>query len=202
MTPPDGAAGHADPLQAARALLQPGEELVWADRPGADELARAKLPHVIRGVLGLVVIAGFLWFSFIPHWPGSFGGLLLAILLAVAVLYCGWLLAAPQVARRAAPQTLYAVTDRRVLISESWPFRRLASFAAAELDEPQVIAGAGGRGTVVFISRTKPWWRRSAGGSYQIEAFFGIAEAARVGELIAELRSPAPESPEASDSGR
>jgi hypothetical protein len=192
----------ADPLAAARALLQPGEQLVWADRPGADALVRAKLPQVIRGGLGLAVIAGFLWLSFLPNWPGGANGLLLAVLLVVAVLYALWLLAAPLVARRAVATTVYAVTDRRVVVGESWPFRRLASFTPAELDAPQVMPGEGGRGTVVFISRKKPWWRRSAGGSYQIEAFFGIAEAARVGELIAELRSPAPESPEASDSGR
>lgn len=192
----------SDPLSDARALLAPGEQLVWADRPGADDLARAKLPQVIRGGLGLAVIAGFLWLSFIPNWPGGLGGLLLAVLLAVAVLYCAWLLAAPQVARRAAPQTVYAVTDRRVLVGETWPFSRLASFAPAELDDPQVIAGEGGRGTVVFVNRKKPWWWRSAGGSYQIEAFFGIAEAARVGALIAALRTPAPEIQDASDSDR
>jgi hypothetical protein len=191
-----------DPLDAARALLAPGEQLVWADRPGADALARAKLPQVIRGGLGLAVIAGFLWLSFIPNWPGGAGGLLLAVLLVVAVLYALWLLAAPLVARRAVPHTVYAVTDRRVVVSETWPFRRLASFTAAQLDDPQVMPGEGGHGTVVFISRKKPWWWRSAGGSYQIEALFGIAEAARVAALIAALRNPDSDGQEASDSAR
>jgi hypothetical protein len=191
-----------DPLDVARALLAPGEQLIWADRPGADALARAKLPQVIRGGLGLAVIAGFLWLSFIPNWPGGAGGLLLAVLLVVAVLYALWLLAAPLVARRTAPHTVYAVTDRRVVVSETWPFRRLASFTAAELDYPQVMPGEGGRGTVVFISRKKPWWWRSAGGSYQIEAFFGIAEAARVAALIAALKNPDSDGREASDSAR
>ena len=154
-----------DPLSAARALLQPGEDLVWADRPGADALARAKLPQVIRGVLGLAVIAGFLWLSFIPHWPGGLGGLLLALLLAAAVLYCLWLLAAPLVAR-------------------------------------QVVPGEGGRGAVVFVNRKKPWWWRSAGGSYQMEVFFGIAEAERVGELIAELKADALEAQSIRGNGR
>jgi hypothetical protein len=191
-----------DPLDAARALLAPGEQLVWADRPGTDALARAKLPQVIRGGLGLAVIAGFLWLSFIPNWPGGAGGLLLAVLLVVAVLYALRLLAAPLVARRAVPHTVYAVTDRRVVVSETWPFRRLASFTAAQLDDPQVMPGEGGHGTVVFISRKKPWWWRSAGGSYQIEAFFGIAEAARVAALIAALRNPDSDGQEASDSAR
>lgn len=200
LTHPENA--PSDPLSDARALLAPGEDLIWADRPGAEALARAKLPQVIRGGLGLAVISGFLWISFIPNWPGGLGGLLLAVLLAVAVFYCFWLLAAPQVARRAAPQTVYAVTDRRVLVGETWPFRRLASFAPAELDDPQVVPGEGGRGTVVFIHRKKPWWQRSAGGSYRIEAFFGIAEAERVAELIAALRPPDPEPRDASDSAR
>ncbi len=191
-----------DPLSAARALLQPGEDLVWAERPHPAVLARAKLPQVIRGVLGLAVIAGFLWLSFIPHWPGGLGGLLLALLLAAAVLYCLWLLAAPLVARRAAAQTVYAVTDRRVLICEAWPFRRVASFTAAELDAPQVVPGEGGRGAVVFVNRKKPWWWRSAGGSYQMEVFFGIAEAERVGELIAELKADALEAQSIRGNGR
>jgi len=200
LTPSDNP--PADSLEAARALLAPGEELTWADRPGADALARAKLPQVIRGGLGLAVIAGFLWLSFLPNWPCGANGLLLAVILVVAVLYALWLLAAPLVARRAVATTVYAVTDRRVIVGENWPLRRLASFTPAELDAPQVVPGEGGRGTVVFISRKKPWWRRSAGGSYQIEAFFGIAEAARVGELIAELKSLDPENRDASDSGR
>ncbi|HEY9539227.1 MAG TPA: hypothetical protein VIS03_16655, partial [Kiloniellaceae bacterium] len=57
----------ADPLDAARRALEPGETLVWADRPDPQALARSRLPQVIRGVLGLAVIATFLWLSFLPN---------------------------------------------------------------------------------------------------------------------------------------
>src|SRR3546814_18859680 len=61
----------ADPLDAARRALEPGETLVWADRPDPQALARSRLPQVIRGVLGLAVIATFLWLRFLPNWPGG-----------------------------------------------------------------------------------------------------------------------------------
>src|SRR3546814_3781371 len=47
-------------LRLARRALEPGETLVWADRPDPQALARSRLPQVIRGVLGLAVIATFL----------------------------------------------------------------------------------------------------------------------------------------------
>jgi hypothetical protein len=184
-----------DPLEAARAVLAPGETLVWADRPHPRALARAQLPQAIRGALGLAVIGGFLWLSFLPNWPGGLRGLLLAGFLLAAALYALWLLAAPLVARAAAGRTVYAVTDRRVLTLEDWPFRRLRAFTAAELDEtmvvPAEVPGEADGGSVAFIHRKRPWWRRSAGGSYQIEAFYGIAEARRVAGRIDALKAAA-----------
>lgn len=179
-------------MEAARALLAPGEQLVWAERPAAQVLARSRVPQVIRGLLGLAVIGAFFWMSFLPLWPGGGLGLLLALFLAAAVLYCLWLTAAPLLARRAAAHTLYAVTDRRVIIQEAWPLRRLRSFQPAELDDPQVSPAAAGLGSVVFVSRKLPWWQRSAGGGYRIEAFYGIAEAQRVAEAIGRLRRAEP----------
>lgn len=184
----------ADPLAIARAALEPGEQLVWADRPDPRVLARARLPQVIRGGLGLAVIAAFLWLSFIPNWPGGLRGVLFALFLLAVTLYSLWLVVQPRVARRAAGHTVYAITDRRLLILEQWPRPRLRSFDPAELDETQVAPNiasgpAGPLGTVVFIHRKLPWWQRSAGGSYRLEAFFGIAEAARVAERIEALRT-------------
>lgn len=189
-----------DPLAIARAALAPGEQLIWADRPDPRALARSRLPQFIRGVLGLAVIVGFLWLSFVPNWPEGLRGLLLLLFLAAATAYSLWLLAAPAVASRAASRTVYAVTDRRLLILEDWPRACLRSFVPAELDEPMVsppARGAGGKalGSVVFIHRKLPWWQRSAGGSYRIEAFYGIAEAQRVAGQITALRSGGHEAP-------
>ena len=192
-----------DPLAAARAALAPGETLVWADRPDPQALARARLPQLIRGLLGLAVIAGFLWLSFAPNWPGGLRGVLFAVFLAVVTLYSLWLLAAPLVARRAAGRTVYAVTDRRLLVLEDWPFRRQRAFAPGELDDTLVAPAApgpsGSRGNVVFIHRKLPWWQRSAGGGYWIEAFYGIAEAQRVAERIDALKRGAEASPPGED---
>ena len=65
-----------------------------------------------------------------------------------------------------------------------------------------MVPGLEGRGTVVFVNRKKPWWWRSAGGSYQIEAFFDIAEAEKVAAHIADLRTPDLQAGAASDSDR
>src|SRR3546814_20292913 len=117
----------SDLLDAARRALEPGETLVWADRPDPQALARSRLPQVIRGVLGLAVIATFLWLSFLPNWPGGLRGVLLGVFLAAALLYACWLLAAPLAARRAAGSTVYAVTDRRLILLEGWPTVRQRS---------------------------------------------------------------------------
>ncbi|MGE5767203.1 MAG: hypothetical protein ACM35H_08435, partial [Bacteroidota bacterium] len=68
--------------------------------------------------------------------------------------------------------------------------------APAELDDPMVAAAPGpdgALGSVVFIHRKLPWWQRSAGGSYRIEAFFGIPEARQVAALVEELKADAHE---------
>lgn len=184
-----------DPLAVARRALEPGERLVWADRPDPRALARSRLPQFIRGLLGIAVIAAFLWLAFIPHWPDGLRGLLLGVFLVAATLYSLWLLAAPLVALQAAEQTVYAVTDCRLLVLEDWPFRRRQSYRPADFDDivmtPPGAALAGGRGSVIFIHRKLPWWQRSAGGSYRIEALYGIPEARQVGERIEALRRAA-----------
>ncbi|MGD1879623.1 MAG: hypothetical protein ACFB13_19235 [Kiloniellaceae bacterium] len=180
----------SDPLETARAALESGEHLLWADRPDPAVLARARLPEVLRGLLGLVVIAGFIWLSFIPNWPGGFRGLLLGVFIAIAIGYALWLLAAPLVAQRAAGRTVYAVTDRRVLVREDWPFKRHRAFGPAALDDTLVTSTAiSGLGSVVFVNRKLPWWQRGLGNNYRIEAFYGIAEAQQVAERIDALRA-------------
>jgi hypothetical protein len=182
------------PLEAARALLEPGEVLLWADRPEAAALVRSKRQHFLRGALGLVVIAGFFLLSFLPNWPEGAKGVLLGGFVVLAVAYCLWLLAAPKLAQTAAGRMVYAVTDRRAMILETWPRRRLRVFRPADLDEPQVLPADTGLGSVVFVHRKLPWWERSAGGGYRTEVFYGIAEPERVGAALEALRSGAPPS--------
>lgn len=179
-----------DPLETARAALQPGETLLWADRPDPRVLARARLPQTIRGVLGLVVIGGFLWLSFIPDWPGGLRGLFFAVFIAAALLYALWLAVAPLFAQRAAANTVYAVTDRRVLVLEHWPRQRRRAFGPGDLDDTLVTPVAPGpMGIVVFVNRKLPWWQRGLGNNYRIEAFFGIADAQQVAERIDALKA-------------
>ena len=181
-----------DTLEVARGLLEPGETLLWADRPNPETLVRSKRPQVIRGLMGLVVIAGFFFLSFLPNWPEGAKGLLLAAFLVVAVAYCLWLTAARRVAKSAAGHTVYAVTDRRALVLETWPRRRLRVFNPPDLDEAEVVTAAPGLDTVVFVHRKLPWWERSAGGGYRIEAFYGIAEGQSVGAALDKLRQGEP----------
>ncbi|GAB4375466.1 MAG: hypothetical protein Kow00114_38660 [Kiloniellaceae bacterium] len=191
-----------DPLSVARAALQPGETLLWADRPDPRVLARARLPQCIRGVLGLVVIGGFLGLSFIPDWPEGLRGLLLGLFVAAALAYALWLAAAPLLASREAAQTVYAVTDRRVLVLADWPRRRWQTFGPGDLDEILVAPALPGLGTVVFVNRKLPWWRRGLGNNYRIEAFFGIPDAQEVAARIDALKAAAaPEAQPPGDSG-
>lgn len=178
-----------NPLDVARAALLPGETLLWADRPDPRVLARARLPQTIRGVLGLVVIGGFLWLSFVPDWPGGLRGLLFGLFIAAALAYALWLAAAPLFAPRAAANTVYAVTDRRVLVLADWPRRRWQAFGPADLDDTLVAPALPGLGTVVFVNRKLPWWQRGLGNNYRIEAFFGIPDAQEVAARIDALKA-------------
>ncbi|WP_420348982.1 hypothetical protein [Pelagibius sp.] len=184
-----------DPLTVARQELEPGEELIWADRPQPEVLARTKLPQVIRGTLGLAVIAGLHWYGYVPDFRASAESALLFAFLVAAALYCLALVVAPQVTKVSAGRMVYAVTSRRLMILSFWPFRSKRVFMPEDLDEPRALADDSGRGAAVFIERKLPWWKRSAGGSYQIEAFYGIADAPRVTAEIARLRGPVDRSP-------
>ncbi|MEQ8356533.1 MAG: hypothetical protein RH942_13405 [Kiloniellaceae bacterium] len=186
-----------DPLEDARESLEAGEHLVWAERPDPGLLARSKVPQVIRGVLGVSVISAFLWLSLLPNWPGGGKGMVFVFFITAGLIYCLWLIATPVVAKTAAGRTVYAATDRRLFIRQDWPFRRMQSFLPGELDDPQVTPALPGRGTVVFMHHKLPWWRRSAGSGYRIEAFYGIPDAQRVAEQIDALKAgqqtPAPD---------
>ncbi|CAN0413846.1 unnamed protein product [Ectocarpus sp. 13 AM-2016] len=184
-----------DPLETARQALEPGETLVWADRPSPEAFARTKVPQVIRGVLGLAVIAGLHWYGYVPDWRiGGQHALLFGFLIAASA-YCLVLIFSPNIAKISARSMVYAVTDRRIMILSLWPFRRSRVFLPGEIDAPRTMATEAGQGVVVFMEQKLPWWKRSAGGSYQIEAFYGIADAPMVAEAIEKLKGPHEASP-------
>ena len=177
-------APRGDPLETARRALEPGERLVWADRPDPRAFARTKLPSQIRGVLGLALIAVLHWYGLMPPWTGSLQSMLIYGFVVAAALFCVLLITIPSLARISARSMVYAVTDRRVICLGFWPFRLSRVFTAAQLDNPRVIANEQGWGSVLFVERKLPWWQHSAGGSYQIEGFYGVADAPQVAEAI------------------
>lgn len=184
---------NPDPRETAQAALEPGERLVWVGQPDVASLAWRDfdLKHWLRSAPAAIVAVILLWQAL----SGSAGRVLtwLYPLAAIVALFVAvWPLIAPLRAARAARQTVYAITDRRLFIREASPRERLRSFPAEELEAPQWQDRGKGRGDVSFAPVIE-WEQTRQGQRTRLRqaTFFAVAEPQRVAGEIAKLRSRA-----------
>lgn len=186
MTPVD------NPLDLARAALEPGESLVWAGRPGpAAEpgwtLDRASLLLAAAPALvGLALLGQALWAPAAPGRLFYLGGGLVLLCIALTPLAALW-----RAARRVRG-TVYAITDRRLFILVGGPRGRLRSFLPEELEEPRMRERGSGRGDVAFGTLAELRQTRQGRQTRLAEAAFtDIPEVRHVAAAIARLRERA-----------
>ncbi len=171
-------------LEVARAALDPDEHLVWADWPSPVRLARERLPLALFGLLWIAALGGAWLAAGSP--PSGFA----AALGAVFVLLGGAALLSPAWAWLVARATIYAITDRRLLILEGFPWRRARSFGPADINLCERTERADGSGDLFFRSgqeierqdRGRITWRTRRVG------FLGIPEVRRVEAAVRVLR--------------
>ncbi len=173
-----------DPLTAARALLEPDEKLIWAEFSSTRSQRRRVVPALIFGLVFTGFSAFWIWSavtvagSFLPFLFG------LPFLAAGVFLTCRPFL--PGLGRR----SLYAITDRRLMIAGGGRRKRVASYGAEELGEIEVYERGDGTGDVIFRREERRHRRRN---DYRERirriGFFGIPEPHRVGAAIAELKA-------------
>lgn len=182
-----------DPRETAQAALEPGERLVWVGQPEVARLAWRDfdLKHWLRSAPAAAVAVILLWQAAAEPADSIFTWLY--PLAALAALFVAvWPLMAPLRAARAARQTVYAVTDRRVFILETYPREHVRSFPPEELEEPQWRDRGDGRGDVSFapvieLERTRQGQRSRL----RKATFFSIPEPARVAREIGGLKARA-----------
>ena len=163
--------------------LHDGEELVWHDRPSPGTVARAWI---------FLSFFGLFFFGFSIFWivGAAQSGDPLFPLFGIPFVLIGFsLVSAPLWQMFVAKGTLYAITDKRVLILLSFPWKKIISFYADDLDELERKWMKGnGTGTVIFAKRkssgrhpdSRPDW-----------GFFGVGDAKRVEGEIMKLKEGA-----------
>jgi hypothetical protein len=182
---------HEEPLAVARRELAPGERLVWADRRRRP--ARRRWPRLVFGLIfGGAALA---WIVAALQSGGQAGGFL--PLLGVPFLLLGIALAVGWLPRRGRRATVYAITDRRLLIIEDGSVRRVRSLMPDEILTLERRERPDGSGDLVFrnervvrddlrLRRDGPpnqtFIRRRAG-------FFDIPEVRRVEAAVQALRA-------------
>jgi hypothetical protein len=182
-----------DPRDIARRALQAGEHLVWAGRPGPAAQPAWQLDRTSW----LIAAGPFLAAVFLLWQAVDSAGSLAALLFLGAgiVMLCIALspLAAVWRAVRRVQRTVYAITDRRLLVLPGGSSREARSFPPEDLDDPEVRERGDGRGDVIFA--TVPEIRQTRQGRQTRlaeAAFTDIADMQRVAREIAKLKARAP----------
>jgi hypothetical protein len=175
-----------------RIHLRPGERVLWEGRPDVWS-------YSMRGAWYLIPFS-LLWGGFAIFWEATAitsGAPIFFLLWGIPFVVMGLYLIIGRlvVARREAANTVYAITDRRVLI-ETGAFRRtFVQLDLRDLPASQLEERAGGLGTITLgptlgFMRMPPGW--PLGGMYgQPPAFTAIPDAARVYETLQEAKDQA-----------
>jgi hypothetical protein len=179
---------HPDLHAALRPFLLPGERPLWAGRPKQGLLLRAADLYLVPFslfFLGFAIVWNQgLWSDFGAAFPFDLIGAVLLLSGAYAAL--GRFLVDAVLRSK----TLYAVTDRRILIHRGGPWRSLRALELNHLPMLELRQQAGGRGTINFDAPPDPsWWSNGHKPEWtpllsNVPRFLAIDGAAAVYDLI------------------
>lgn len=130
-----------------RTELATGEQLLWSGRPRQGVFLRLSDALVIPFSLAWAGFAVF-WTVMASSSGGAFGLFGIPFVIVGAYIVVGRFFA--DAAARA--RTIYAVTDRRLLVVRTGARRRVQSVDLANLGSLELKEQAGGRATIVFGS--------------------------------------------------
>jgi hypothetical protein len=165
-----------DPEQRRRVEpdLEPGERLLWTGQADAKRVARQTLPVLLIGIPWTV-------FSLFGAWPWSWDRALPGLFVLFGLVLC----ATPAGSYFSALQTLYAVTDRRILILTEGKRRKLEVYRPADLCETERQELPDGSGDLLFARRQE---KDSDGGTRTVEVkFVGVPQVRAVERLLRQL---------------
>jgi hypothetical protein len=170
------------PYETAQGEMRTGEKLLWVDRPNPAALARKALGKALFGIPFLAfalywtyTAGGSYWLSGEPAPAGAFP--LFGLIFIVAGL---GLVASPLLAAIQGRSMVYAISDRRLIILERFPWNRVQSFEPRDIQELERTERGGGAGDIVFR-------KERSGRSLKQIGFFGIPDVRTVEDKIRKL---------------
>lgn len=167
-----------------QAEIGPDETLLWQGAPNPARLAQRKTFLSIFGgcftLFALIWMLGAGFISYIIAGATGWKIIGLAPLFGVIFLIVGLvMLFSPLSAMKRGQNTVYALTNRRILICEPGQVR---SFVGQDLNALERRDLPDGRGDIIF--RRDTHFDAEGASSVQEEGFFGIADAREVERLI------------------
>ena len=180
------------PLEEVRDQLSPGEIAVWAERAGAVRVALRYLPTALFGIPFLA----FALFWTIAAWDevsGGEGAVLVFPLFGLSFVAISIVtVLSPIWGYVVGLYTLYAVTNRRLMIIRRFPTRRVASYEPHDIEAVERRDRSGGSGDIIFGREVRSPYSTFPGfASVKRVGFFGIPEVRRVEEDIRKLKTGA-----------
>lgn len=175
------------PLSIARSEMVEGERLIWAETSLAGSARRRVLPISVLGWLFLVLTLAWLAKAAIASfWLLIMGLPFLLVAIALSLLPWWW----PSVTRH----TIYAISDQRLLIIQTWPRRRVTSYGPDDIDVVERQERKDGSGDLIFRREEHrklrhhhdPQGKRRVG--ERAIGFFGVPDVRRLEEAVWALK--------------
>ena len=178
------------PLEEVRDQLSPGEMVVWAERAGAPRIALRYLPTFLFGLpfLAFALFWTFTAWGAVSAGEGmaSFFPLFGLIFVAVGML----MVLSPIWGFAVGLSTVYAITNRRLLIITRFPTRRVTSYEPHDIEAVERRDRGTGGGDIIFGREVRSPHATFPGFTpVQRIGFFGVPEVRRVEDEIRKLKT-------------
>lgn len=166
------------PRDQIRPDLSPEEKLVWSDNP------KSSLRHALRSLP--IALFGIFFFGFAMFWTylaseplrngfdleTNVSGLIFAMFGIPFILIGAGLLLSPLWAAIKARHTVYAVTDQRLIIKQTFPVSRLRSWEINKINSLTRAGAAEGPGDILFAEDIS--FNGEDGKTFEKVGFIGI----------------------------
>jgi hypothetical protein len=176
------------PETEAQRELAPGENLLWADRPDPSQQGSQYLPVVLFGTVWTAFSLFWIWGASEPmrtHAQVVSPSFDLFPLFGLPFVLIGiGMLTSPYWAAQKAKSTVYAITDRRILIIQCVKNRTVRSIQPADIGELQRTEKADGSGTLIFGKNTYQSQGNSSQSPSLTDRFVGVRNIRMVEDLI------------------
>ena len=177
------------PLQEAQRQMATGERLVWADSAIPIRHAIRRLPTTLLYLP--FFFAAILWVLMMSKIAEDIAGIwFLPIYGMIFVVASLGVVLSPLWSYAVGLGTVYAVTDRRLMILRKFPRRVVLSYEPKDIGQIVRRERSGGRGDVIF---REVQIRRRGRTRVRKIGFFGVHHVRRVEEVVRKLKDGDPD---------